>query len=207
MEKAELDSTSDNRQEQNLELQKQQRSEKSKTIILTLVLSFFFIGGFGTWGYYYLFGPKSASNLNLPSSEEVEAAEKSSGIEIFKPTIEVPKTEIQRRLNVMHEYWNGRLGYDQWNNYKVVTHTSELKKVKIDIQDKILPYVAGPLQTDIEDAIGKIERSIETNSVEPLKGVHRIFHDLDITLNDYQDASDFWEVTETYEWYQKNAVE
>ncbi|MDM5315124.1 hypothetical protein QUF49_03900 [Fictibacillus sp. b24] len=203
----ELDRTGNTRQGQDLELQKQQRSDKSKTIILTLVLSFFIIGGFGTWGYYYLFGAKSASDVNLPTNEEVEEAEKSSGVEIFKPTIEVPKTEIQRRLNVMHEYWNSRLGYDQWNNYKVDTHTSELKKVENDIREKILPYVGGPLKTDIEVAIGKIERSIETKSVEPLKGVHRIFHDLDITLNDYQDASDFWEVTETFDWYQKNAVQ
>lgn len=203
----ELDRTANTRQVQDKKLPKPQGSEKSKTIILTLVLSIFLIGGAGTVGYYYLFGAKSSSSLNLPTTEEVEAAEKSSGIEIFKPTIEVPKTEIQRRLNVMHEYWNGRLGYDQWTSYKVGTHTSELKKVENDIREKILPYVGGPLQTDIENAVGKIERSIETKSVEPLKGVHRIFHDLDITLNDYSDASDFWEVTETYKWYQKNAVQ
>ncbi|KZE64258.1 hypothetical protein AWM68_14270 [Fictibacillus phosphorivorans] len=203
----ELHRTDSTRQEQDTKLPKQQGSEKSKTIILTLVLSFFLIGGAGTLGYYYLFGAKSASDVNLPTTEEVEAAEKSSGVEIFKPTIEVPKTEIQRRLNVMHEYWNGRLGYDQWTSYKVGTHTSELKRIENNIREKILPYVGGPLQTDIENAIGKIERSIETKSVEPLKGVHRIFHDLDITLNDYSDASDFWEVTETYKWYQKNAVQ
>ncbi|MCM3731564.1 hypothetical protein M3196_07810 [Fictibacillus nanhaiensis] len=195
MEKAELerDGTS----------QQQVRSEKSKTIILTLVLSFFFIGGIGTWGYYELFGPKMASDMNLPTSEDVMDAEKTSGTSIYKPTIKVPVTEIQRRINVMHEYWNRELGFNAWNNYSIARNKEELMNVKEDIQNKIQPFVLGPLKADMKTAIAKIDLSMKSDSVEPLKGVHRIFHDLDITLNDYDEATTFWEVTETWEWYQK----
>jgi hypothetical protein len=179
------------------------RNEKNKTIILTLVLSFFIIGGIGTWGYYTLFGPRSASDMNLPTSEDVKGAEKSSGTVIYKPTIGVPVTEIQRRINVMHEYWNAELGYDAWAKYSVLSNKDELSTVTEDIRSKILPFVSGPLKEDIDDAIVKIESSMKTNNVEPLKGVHRIFHDLDITLNGYKQDGMFWEVTETYKWLQK----
>jgi hypothetical protein len=195
MEKAELerDSTS----EQKV------RSERNKTIILTLVLSFFIIGGFGTWGYYALFGTKSATDFVLPSNEEVAAAEKTSGTSIYKPTLKVPVTEIQRRINVMHEYWNRELGFNAWNNYSITTNKEELMNVKEDIQNKIQPFVSGPLKADMETAIAKIDSSMKSDSVEPLKGVHRIFHDLDITLNGYEQDGVYWEVTETWEWYQK----
>jgi hypothetical protein len=147
MEKAELerDSTS----EQKV------RSDKNKTIILTLVLSFFLIGGLGTWGYYALFGPSAASEFDLPSSEEVMDAEKTSGTSIYKPTMEVPVTEIQRRINVMHEFWNNELGYDAWNNYSITRNKEELMNVKEDIQNKLLPFVSGPLKADMETAISK----------------------------------------------------
>ncbi|MFD1358942.1 hypothetical protein ACFQ4X_13575 [Fictibacillus halophilus] len=195
MEKAELerDSTS----EQKV------RSERNKTIILTLVLSFFIIGGLGTWGYYALFGTKSAADFDLPSNEEVAAAEKTSGTSIYKPTLKVPVTEIQRRINVMHEYWNRELGFNAWNNYSISRNKEELMNVKDDIQNKIQPFVSGPLKADMENAIAKIDSSMKSDSVEPLKGVHRIFHDLDITLNGYEQDGVYWEVTETWEWYQK----
>lgn len=195
MEKAELerDSTS----EQKV------RSERNNTIILTLVLSFFIIGGLGTWWYYALFGTKSATDFDLPSNEEVAAAEKTSGTSIYKPTMEVPVTEIQRRINVMHEYWNRELGFNAWNNYSISRNKEELMNVKEDIQNKIQPFVSGPFKADMETAIAKIDTSMKSDSVEPLKGVHRIFHDLDITLNGYEQDGVYWEVTETWEWYQK----
>ncbi|RZT21603.1 MULTISPECIES: hypothetical protein [Fictibacillus] len=195
MEKAELqrDSTS----EQKV------RSEKNRTIILTLVLSFFIIGGLGTWGYYELFGTKSASDLDLPSNEEVMNAEKTSGTSIYKPTLEVPVTEIQRRINVMHEFWNRELGFNAWNNYSIARNKEELMDVKEDIQDKLLPYVSGPLKADMETAIVKIDSSMKSDSVGPLKTAHRIFHDLDITLNGYKQDGVYWEVTKTWEWLQK----
>ncbi|ANX13674.1 hypothetical protein ABE41_016820 [Fictibacillus arsenicus] len=195
MEKAEL--------ERDSASQQKMRSEKNKTIILTLVLSFFIIGGFGTWGYYALFGAKSASDFDLPSNEEVAAAEKTSGTSIYKPTLKVPVTEIQRRINVMHEYWNRKLGFNAWNNYSVSRNKEELMNVKEDIQNKIQPFVSGPLKVDMETAVAKIDSSMKSDSVEPLKGVHRIFHDLDITLNGYEQDGVYWEVTETWKWYQK----
>lgn len=207
MENTDLDRTDNAGQGQEAQLQQnKQRSEKSKTIILTLVLSFFIIGGLGTWGYYSLFGPNSAASVNTPSDEELTEAEKSSGTALFKPTMEVPKTEIQRRINVIHEFWNGELGYDKWSKYNIDTHTPVLNEIEIDIRNKILPYVAGPLKADIETALDKIEKSKSSESVEPLKGVHRIFHDLDISLNDYK-ASDYWDVTETGKWIEKEIKE
>ncbi|WP_137791970.1 hypothetical protein [Bacillus sp. E(2018)] len=207
MENTDLDRTNSTGQGQNAQLQqKKQRSEKSKTIILTLVLSFFIIGGLGTWGYYSLFGPNSAASVDTPSDEELTEAEKSSGTALFKPTIEVPKTEIQRRINVIHEFWNDELGYDKWSKYNIDTHTPVLKDIEIDIRSKILPYVAGPLKVDVENALSKIEKSMSSESVEPLKGVHRIFHDLDMTLNDYK-ASDYWDVTETGKWIEDEVKE
>ncbi|WP_416729599.1 hypothetical protein [Fictibacillus sp. JL2B1089] len=153
MEKTDLDRTKNAGQGQETQLQQnKQRSEKSKTIILTLVLSFFIIGGLGTWGYYSLFGPNSAASVDAPSDEELTEAEKSSGTALFKPTIEVPKTEIQRRINLIHEFWNGELGYDKWSKYNIDTHTPVLKEIEIDIRNKILPYVAGPLKADVENA-------------------------------------------------------
>ncbi|WP_144697893.1 hypothetical protein [Fictibacillus phosphorivorans] len=207
MENTDLDRTDNAGQVQKAQLQQnKQRSEKSKTIILTLVLSFFIIGGLGTWGYYSLFGPNSAASVDAPSDEELTEAEKSSGTALFKPTIEVPKTEIQRRINVIHEFWNGELGYDKWSKYNIDTHTPVLKDIEIDIRNKILPYVAGPLKADVENALSKIEKSMSSESVEPLKGVHRIFHDLDMSLNDYK-ASDYWDVTETGKWIEKEIEE
>ncbi|MFC0236437.1 hypothetical protein [Fictibacillus phosphorivorans] len=207
MENTDLDRTNNAEQGQKAQLhQNKQRSEKSKTIILTLVLSFFIIGGVGTWGYYSLFGPNSAASVDAPSDEELTEAERSSGTALFKPTIEVPKTEIQRRINVIHEFWNGELGYDKWSKYKIDTHTPVLNEIEIEIRNKILPYVAGPLQTDIENALSKIEKSMTSESVEPLKGVHRIFHDLDMSLNNYK-ASDYWDVTETGKWIEKEIEE
>ncbi|MGM0804341.1 MAG: hypothetical protein ACQET8_06340 [Bacillota bacterium] len=207
MENTDLDRTDNAGQGQKAQLQQnKQRSEKSKTIILTLVLSFFIIGGLGTWGYYSLFGPNSAASVDAPSDEELTEAEKSSGTALFKPTIEVPKTEIQRRINVIHEFWNGELGYDKWSKYNIDTHTPVLKDIEINIRNKILPYVAGPLKADVENALSKIEKSMSSESVEPLKGVHRIFHDLDMSLNDYK-ASDYWDVTETGKWIKEEVKE
>ncbi|MGA4718578.1 hypothetical protein [Fictibacillus nanhaiensis] len=207
MENTDLDRTNNAGQGQEAQLQQnKQQSEKSKTIILTLVLSFFIIGGLGTWGYYALFGPNSAASVDAPSDEELTEAEKSSGTALFKPTMEVPKTEIQRRINVIHEFWNGELGYDKWSKYNIDTHTPVLKDIEIDIRNKILPYVAGPLKADVENALSKIAKSMSSESVEPLKGVHRIFHDLDISLNDYK-ASDYWDVTETGKWIEEEIKE
>lgn len=172
---------------------------KKKTTILTIVLSLFIIGGLGTWGYYKLYGAKSASDFDLPSNEEVAAA----GTSIYKPAPNVPVTEIQRRINVIHEFWNRKLGFGAWNKYSITSNKKELIDVKGDIQDKLLPYVSGPLKADIETAIVKIDASMKSDRVEPLKHVHRIFHDLDITLNGYEQDGVYWEVTETWKWLQK----
>ncbi|WNB92748.1 hypothetical protein [Bacillus sp. NEB1478] len=187
----------------DLERTKDNRSEKKKTIILTVILSLFLIGGVGTWGYFALFGTSSTSEVDLPSEEEITNAEKSTGTAIYKPTIQVPVTEINHRINRMHEYWNSELGFGNWHNYKINSNLEELKSKVQETQQDILPYVSGPLKKDVETAINKIEAGYHEKNIDALKGAHRIFHDLDITLNDYKSTTDFWEVTETYKWWQK----
>jgi flagellar basal body-associated protein FliL len=184
--------------------QHQQRNEKKKTIILTLILSLFIIGGIGTWGYYQLFGEQTTDDVDLPSKQEVTDAEKASGTAIYQPTVKVPVTEIQGRLNEMHEYWNDELGYGKWNSYSFEVNTNELNQKVKEIREQILPFTAGPLKEDVETAANKIEVGLKDKNIDTLKMAHRIFHDLDITLNGYQSATTYWEVTETWKWLQKN---
>ncbi|MDR7073120.1 hypothetical protein [Fictibacillus barbaricus] len=182
----------------------EKRSEKKKTIILTVVLSLFLIGGVGTWGFYTFYGHRSLAGMDIPSKEDIKTVVKESGTDIYKPTIEVPESTINERINEMHDYWNQELGYGEWGHYNFKANREELKSKASEIETDILPYVSGPLQTDIEKAITYTRNGFEKKDIDSLKMAHRIFHDLDITLNDYK-AGDFWNATKTAKWIKEKS--
>ena len=105
--------------------------------------------------------------------------------------------EMAHEINKMHKYLNDLLGWGAWQSFKPVDKEEELKERMKYIREQLVPESKGTLKSDFNRAADGIESALEKDETKQMLITHRIFHDLDVVLNDTV-VDVYWGVTETY---------
>ncbi|MCF6136287.1 hypothetical protein [Pseudalkalibacillus berkeleyi] len=102
-----------------------------------------------------------------------------------------------REINLMHTYFNELLGWGAWQSIDPTNKEEQLGDRLKYIRKILVPETRGTLKNDLNRAADGIERAIDENDTKHLLVTHRIFHDLDVVMNDIV-VDVYWGVTETY---------
>ncbi|WP_349409717.1 hypothetical protein [Pseudalkalibacillus sp. SCS-8] len=105
--------------------------------------------------------------------------------------------ELMREVHAMHMYWNELLGWGAWKTFKPSEKKDALESKMKYIRTILVPETQGSLKKDLNRAADMIEEALKEDHTEKLRTTHRIFHDLDVVMNDIV-VDVVWGVTETY---------
>ncbi|MCF6411159.1 hypothetical protein [Pseudalkalibacillus salsuginis] len=164
-------------------------------LVMILSLLVIVIVGIGGWTSMYLLNKANESSETLAdakSNGEIRVVDHDA---IFVDGNK--EEEFSREVAKMHAYFNKLLGWGAWRTFEPKSKDEELESQLEYINDILLPETSGSLAVDMERAAKGIEKALETNTTEEMFITHRIFHDLDVVMNDNV-AEDYWGATATY---------
>lgn len=140
----------------------------------------------------------SDSDDQATASDELseETIEK---VEEVRETVGKKNQDIGQLVSETHEFYNETTGYGgisslDWNKQteKANTILSVLDEKMTDVNDEVLTKDLERIQK-LADAVMNQEKT------EDVRALHRMFHDLDIALNDYNAYDVIWNATKTLE--------
>ncbi|WP_408009640.1 hypothetical protein ACJROX_04885 [Pseudalkalibacillus sp. A8] len=171
------------------------RVRRPSKLVMILSLLVIFIVGFGGWTGMYLLNKTNEGTETLAdakSSGEVRVVDNDA---LFVNGNK--EEEFSREVAKMHAYFNKLLGWGAWRTFEPKNKDEELESQLEYINDILLAETSGSLAIDMERAAAGIEKALETNATKEMFITHRIFHDLDVVMNDNV-AEDYWGVTTTF---------
>ncbi|SDL90948.1 hypothetical protein [Sediminibacillus halophilus] len=96
-----------------------------------------------------------------------------------------------------HDFYNDTTGYGRIDNLDWSEQETEAEEI-ITVLDDMLPKVEDDaLKSDLEKIQQLATSAVEDDDKKTIRSLHRMFHDLDIALNDYQGTDKIWGVTNT----------
>jgi hypothetical protein len=162
---------------------------------LTIVLISLIIVWIGGWVGVYLFKKTESGPTSLADAKSNGNVRVVSNDVLF--VNESNEEEVLMEIGKMHEYMNQLLGWGAWQSFDPKNKEDELQMRLKHIRTIIVPETRGPLKSDLERAADGIETALEMNESDKLLITHRIFHDLDVVMNDIV-VDVYWGVTKTY---------
>ncbi|RKQ33964.1 hypothetical protein [Oceanobacillus halophilus] len=182
---------------------------KNKKLYIIITLVAFVIAGIGFFAFNFI-------SDRMEEQKAIEA-EKASIVEDLKSenpdlsdTVQVSEdTEVENTEDVMkatkentvianiHEDFNDMTGWGRYHNFdfnnsKVL---NRLQRIQEQIEAVIQESSDEALIGDFTNALLVLEKAIETEDVQGILYAHRIFHDLDIHINNY-DSKEIFGITE-----------
>ncbi|WP_221568161.1 hypothetical protein [Alkalihalobacillus sp. TS-13] len=167
------------------------RPSKLVMIISVIVIFIVAIGGWAGMQMLKKANDESVTLADAKSNGEVRVVADDT---IF---VNGKEEEFSREVAKMHAYFNELLGWGGWRTFDPDSKEEELQSQLQYINTILLPETTGTLATDMERAAKGIEAALKTNSTKELFITHRIFHDLDVVMNE-NTADDYWGITTTY---------
>ncbi|WP_157049907.1 hypothetical protein [Thalassobacillus sp. C254] len=178
---------------------------KKTAIIIVIVLGVLIAGGWGSYSFLAgSFGDSGETTLSEAqdagaiSEQEMSDLIEEETDDSEERTSEEIESEIKEEIARQHTYWNDLTGYGGLDSLSMDEAASSLEEQQEKIQDRLLPIATDSLKEDFKTADSHISAAIEDNNPEELRMVHRIFHDLDIVINDYSGDTNYFGVTETF---------
>ncbi|WLD94172.1 hypothetical protein [Alkalihalobacillus sp. AL-G] len=138
---------------------------------------------------------KADDTTTLSEAKELGKVRSVSNDSIFANSSN--EEEIYAEIGDIHGYLNELLGWGAWQAVNPEKMKGELIAKQEYIEEILVPETKGTLRDDLERAADGIGKAIETNDTQDMLITHRIFHDLDVVMNDIV-VEDYWGVTETY---------
>ncbi|WP_261130030.1 hypothetical protein [Bacillus sp. Marseille-Q3570] len=163
-------------------------------LVMIISVSVIFIVVTGGWAGIQMFKKANDESITLADAKDNGEVRVVSEDTIF---VNGKEEEFSREVAKMHAYFNELLGWGGWRTFDPKSKDDELHSQLQYINTILLPETTGTLAKDMERAAEGIEEALKTNSTEELFISHRIFHDLDVVMND-NTAEDYWGVTTTY---------
>ncbi|MGP4081786.1 hypothetical protein ACTWQL_17915 [Pseudalkalibacillus sp. R45] len=167
------------------------RPSKLVMIISAIVIFIVVIGG---WTGMQMLKKANDESVTLADAKNNGEVRVVSDDTIF---VNGKEEEFSREIAKMHAYFNELLGWGGWRTFDPKSKDDELQSQLQYINTILLPETTGTLATDMQRASEGIEKALETNTTEEMFITHRIFHDLDVVMND-NTADDYWGITTTY---------
>ncbi|SFE04700.1 hypothetical protein SAMN05216238_107191 [Lentibacillus persicus] len=163
------------------------------TITVAFVISVLFFMNVFNLGILGLFSDNDAGGTD---SEEVSGDTKQK-VEEVRETVGEEHQAIGQFVSETHEFYNETTGYGgisslDWQNQR------EKATAILETLDEQLPTVEDEaLKQDLREIQTLANAVTEEEDASNVRSLHRMFHDLDIGLNDYNTYDKIWHVTKT----------
>ncbi|GAA0594562.1 hypothetical protein GCM10009001_08350 [Virgibacillus siamensis] len=157
--------------------------------LLTIAASSLFF--FNVFGFSSLFDGQ-ASGADEPISKETREK-----VEEISETVGNSHQQVGTFVSKTHDFYNDTTGYGDIASLDWEQQQKRAEKILASL-DKFFPGVKqGDLKSDLK-RIRDLAKSVKTEQdKEKVRYLHRMFHDLDIALNNYKAYDKIWGVTET----------
>ncbi|SFB28921.1 hypothetical protein SAMN04488072_11363 [Lentibacillus halodurans] len=164
----------------------------TSVITVTLIASAVFFFNLFDLGPMTLFNSDDqATEADDMSEEDVEHLEEVRG------TVGQKNQDIGQFVSDTHDFYNETTGYGGISSLDWDEQRKEANAI-LEILDEELPDVEdGALQEDLEHIQELANAVMNEEDSSRVRSLHRIFHDLDIALNDYNTYDKIWNATET----------
>lgn len=149
-----------------------------------------------------LFGLNIFGSENITNNEEEAQAEEISDemnehVERTRETVGKTHQNVGEFIAEKHAFYNDTTGYGAINSLNWEDQRQQAKDVEEKVIE-ILPTVENDsLKKDLLIIQQLAQRAQTENEVTIIRDLHRMFHDLDIALNEYGQYDKIWDVTET----------
>ncbi len=131
------------------------------------------------------------------NNKEAKAKETVDKVEEVQDTVGQSHKEIGKFVSDMHDFYNETTGYGAINSLDWDEQTKQAEKVSVGIDEEITSVKSDVLRTDLEHIKQTADTVLSKKTTDSVRNLHRLFHDLDIALNDYNGYDKIWGVTET----------
>ena len=126
----------------------------------------------------------------------VTDADKKKVQEVYE-TVGVEHKDIGGFISKTHEFYNKTTGYGAINKINWDEQVKEAEMIVKEV-NRLLPGTENSaLKKDLHELQDLAEQVLANQDLELIKKLHRVAHDLDIALNDYEGYDKIWNVTET----------
>ncbi len=162
-------------------------------ILVTIVGSFLFFFNMLNLDIKSIFtGEKNAEGNEEPVSEET--LEK---VEEVQETVGKDHAEVGQFVAKTHDFYNETTGYGSIASLDWEEQKNQATSILGTLEEKLPNVKDDALTTDLERIQELAKKAISEQETEYVRNLHRMFHDLDIALNNYNGYDTIWKVTET----------
>lgn len=158
----------------------------SIAIIISLLL---FFNVFGL-SFSSLFS-KSGHTID-PNDEELLES-----IEEVQATVGDDQETVSDFIAQMHQFYNETTGYGAINSLDWEEQRKHAKEVVEAVDEHLSDIDDEALVKDLKYIKKLAEEALEYEKKSSIRDLHRMFHDLDVALNNYDEYDKIWNVTET----------
>ena len=168
----------------------------------SMVGVFLVIGISSTILFSDLFGLNIFGSQNNINDEEEAQAEQISDemnelVERTRETVGKTYKNVGEFVSEKHAFYNDTTGYGAINSLNWEDQFQQAKNVEEKINDLLQTVENEPLKKDLSKIQQLAQRVQKEKDATIIRDLHRMFHDLDIALNDYSQYDKIWDVTET----------
>ncbi|WP_053220140.1 hypothetical protein [Virgibacillus senegalensis] len=96
-----------------------------------------------------------------------------------------------------HDFYNDTTGYGRIDNLDWSEQEKEAEEILVVLDETIPKVEDEALKSDLEKIDQLADAAVENENKKTIRSLHRMFHDLDIALNDYKGTNKIWGVTNT----------
>lgn len=162
-------------------------------ILVTIIGSFLFFSNMLNLDIKSIFtGDKNAEGNEEPVSEET--LEK---VEEVQETVGKDHADIGQFIAEIHDFYNETTGYGSIASVDWEEQQDQANNILSTLDEKLPNVKDDALKTDIEQIQELANKAIDEQETDHVRNLHRMFHDLDIALNNYNGYDTIWKVTET----------
>lgn len=140
----------------------------------------------------FLGGDQTTEKSNEPASDE--AIER---VEEVQETVGKDHQEVGNFVSKMHNFYNETTGYGAINSLEWNEQKEQASKVLVKLDEQLPKVNDEALKSDLERIMNLAEKAKNEPETDHIRNLHRMFHDLDIALNNYNGYDTIWNVTET----------
>ncbi len=130
-------------------------------------------------------------------SEEPISKETKEKVHQVNETVGKSHQDVGEFVSNTHDFYNNTTGYGDIESLDWDQQQERAKQILTSLE-KLLPSVKNePLKQDLQRIQNLANAVKDEKDKEKVRYLHRMFHDLDIALNNYKAYDRIWNVTQT----------
>lgn len=143
------------------------------------------------------FGEDPISSETDEEQDEFASKKTLEQVEKIQETVGKKHEDIGKFVSDIHNFYNETTGYGRIDSLNWEQQKKKAKEIANELQEKAAKIENKSLERDIEEILNLTKDIQDKKETSVVRALHRMFHDLDIALNSYNESDKIWGVTET----------